>query len=217
MAQVPTGTTFFIASAYAAAKNTTVVSNAAEAVVTSATHGYTNGDVVEITSGWGRLNKRTFRIKGVTTDTFTLEGVSADTSNTTFFPPGSGIGSVRKVSTFTQIVQVLGIQTSGGDPKTVQYKYIESDVEFSINDGFAASQMSLELDADSIGTAGYTAMQSLTNVQTDTCLRINSRNGASIYVPCTVALNEAVQLTDGQINRVSLSVNSNGRLVRYAI
>ena len=216
MASVPTGTTFFIASAYAAAKTTTIVTNAAEAVVTSTTHGYTNGDILEVTSGWGRLNKRTFRIKSVTTDTFVLEGISADTSNTTFFPPGSGIGSVRKVTTFTQIVQILGIQTSGGDPKNVTYKYLESDVEFSINDGFAASQMSLELDADSIGTAGYTALQSLTNVQTDTCLRINTRNGAVIYVPCTVALNEAVQFQDGQINRVPLAVNSNGRLVRYA-
>lgn len=214
MASVPTGTTFFIASAYGSAKNTTIVTNAAEAVVTSAAHGYTNGDILEVTSGWGRLNKRTFRIKSITTDTFVLEG--ADTSNTVFFPPGSGIGSVRKVNTFTQITQVLGIQASGGDPKTVSYKYLESDVEFSINDGFAASQLSLELDADSIGTAGYTALRALTDVQTDTCLRINTRNGAVIYMPCTVALNEAVQFQDGQINRVPLAVNGNGRLVRYA-
>lgn len=214
MASVPTGTTFFIASAYGSAKNTTIVTNAAEAVVTSAAHGYANGDILEVTSGWGRLNKRTFRIKSITTDTFVLEG--ADTSNTVFFPPGSGIGSVRKVNTFTQITQVLGIQASGGDPKTVSYKYLESDVEFSINDGFAASQLSLELDADSIGTAGYTALRSLTDVQTDTCLRINTRNGAVIYMPCTVALNEAVQFQDGQINRVPLAVNGNGRLVRYA-
>lgn len=214
MASVPTGTTFFIASAYGSAQATTIVSNAAEAVVTSAGHGYSNGDVVEVTSGWGRLNKRTFRVKSATTDTFVLEG--ADTSNTVFFPPGSGIGSVREVTTFTQITQVLGIQASGGDPKTVSYKYLESDVEFSINDGFASSQLSLELDADSIGTAGYTALRNLTDVQTDTCLRINTRNGAVIYMPCTVALNEAVQFQDGQINRVPLAVNGNGRLVRYA-
>jgi hypothetical protein len=76
--------------------------------------------------------------------------------------------------------------------------------------------MSLELDADSIGTAGYTALRTLTDVQSDTSLRINTRNGAVIYVPCTVALNEAVQFQDGQINRVVCAVNANGRLVRYA-
>lgn len=214
MAQVPTGTTFAIASAYGVAKNTTSVSNAAEAVVTSAAHGYSNGQVVEITSGWGRLNKRHFRIKSVTTDTFVLEG--ADTTNTTFFPAGNGTGSVRVVTTFQQILQVLAINSSGGEPKTVTYKYLESDVEFNINDGFGAQQMSLELDADAIGSLGYTALKSLTDVQTDTCLRIQSRSGALIFQPCTVALNEAVALQDGQINRVTCAFNGNNRLTRYA-
>ena len=215
MAQVPTGTTFFVASAYGASINTTAVSNAAEAVVTTASaHSYSNGDVVEVTSGWGRLNKRVFRIKAASGSTLTLE--SADTSSTAFFPAGSGVGSVRKITTFTQVVQVLAINSSGGDPKNVTYKYMESDVEFNINDGFASQQMTLELDADSIGTAGYTAVKSLTEVQTDSCLRINTRNGALIYQPATFALNEAVQFQEGQVNRVRLAVNSNGRLVRYA-
>lgn len=214
MAQVPTGTTFFIASAYGSAKTTTVVTNASEAVVTSASHGYSNGDVVEVTSGWGRLNKRVFRIKSVTTDTFVLEG--ADTTNTTFFPSGSGLGTVRKVTTFTQVTQVLGINSSGGDPKTVTYRYLESDVEFSINDGFAATATNLELDADSIGSAGYTALKALTDVQTDTCLRTNMKSGAVMYTPCTVALNEVPSFQDGQVNRVVVAVNGIGRPVRYA-
>ncbi len=214
MASVPTGTTFFIASAYGSAKATTIVSNAAEAVVTSAAHGYSNGDVVEVTSGWGRLNKRHARIKSVTTDTFVLEGI--DTSNTDFYPTGSGLGSVRKVTTFTQIVQVLGINSSGGEAKNVPYKYYESDVEFSINDGFTAQVRTLELDSDSIGTAGYTALKTLTDVQTDTCLLTQSRSGKKSYQSCTVALNETEQFQDGQINRVVLAVNGTGRAVRYA-
>ena len=71
-------------------------------------------------------------------------------------------------------------------------------------------------DADSIGTAGYTNMKSLTDVQTDTILQMVTRNGAKIYQPCTVVLNEAVQLQDGQINRVRAQFNGNNRLVRYA-
>ena len=218
MAQVPTGTTFFIASAFGSAINTTAVSNSApggEAVVTTASaHSYSNGDIVEITSGWGRLNKRAFRIKAASGSTLTLEGM--DTSNTTYFPPGSGIGSVRKATTFTQIANVLSAQSQGGDPKTVSYKYIESDVDFSLNDGFNATSYTLEIDADSIGTAGYANMKSLTDVQTDTILQMVTRNGAKIYQPCTVALNEAVQLQDGQINRVRAQFSGNNRLVRYA-
>jgi hypothetical protein len=72
------------------------------------------------------------------------------------------------------------------------------------------------MDADSIGTAGYTALKSLTDVQTDTCLRINTRNGALIYQPCTVALNEAVKMQDGQIMSVGVTLNGNNRVTRYA-
>jgi len=214
MAQVPTGSTFFIASAFAASKTTTVVTNASEAVVTVTTHGYTNGDIVEVTSGWGRLNRRNFRIKSVTTDTFVLEG--ADTSSTSFYPVGTGLGSVRKITAFTQITTTMNPQSTGGDPKTVTYKFIESDVEYSINDGFTATSYTLELDADSIGSAGYTALKTLTEVQTDTSLKIVTRNGALIFQPCTVALNEAIRMQDGQINRVNVSFNGNNRLTRYA-
>lgn len=214
MAQVPTGTTFYVASTIASAKNTTVVTNASEAVVTSAAHGYSNGDFVLVTSGWGRLNKRAFRIKSVTTDTFVLEG--CDTTNTTFFPAGTGIGTVSKVSTFTQITTVMRPNSSGGDPKTVAYKFIESDVEYSINDGFTATNYGFDLDADAIGTAGYTALKTLTDVQTDTIMKMVTRSGSILLVPCTVALNEAVNLQDGQINAVKVAFNGNNRAVRYA-
>jgi hypothetical protein len=214
MAQVPTRSTFFIPSAFGAPVATTVVSNANPAVVTAAAHGFANGDVVEITSGWGRLNKRYFEVTGVATNTFNLRDM--DTTNTTIYPAGTGLGSVRRVTAFTQITTVMNPQTQGGDPRQVTYRFLESDVEFSINDGFAASTFSLELDADSIGTAGYTALKNQTELQTDTCLRINLPNGSKIYFPCTVALNEAVRMTDGQINRVSVVFNSNNRLTRYA-
>ena len=214
MAQVPTGTTFFIASAYATAKTVISVSNAAEAVVGSTAHGYTNGDIVEMSSGWGRLNKRVYRVKAVAADSFTLEG--QDTTNTTFFPAGSGVGTVRKITAQTQITTVMNPQSSGGDPKTVNYKFVESDVEYSINDGFAATNYTMELDADAIGNAGYTVLKSLTEVQTDTCLIMVTRSGSKVYQPCTVALNESIRLQDGQINRVTCAFSGNNRLTRYA-
>jgi hypothetical protein len=43
-----------------------------------------------------------------------------------------------------------------------------------------------------------------------------TRSGSIILQPCTVALNEAVKLTDGQINQVSCAFNGNNRLTRYA-
>lgn len=214
MASVPTGTTFWVAASFSAAKPVTAVTNAAEAVVSVTAHGFVAGDVVEMTnSGWGRLHRRQFEVKSVTTDSFVLAG--ADTTNVQFYPPGNGIGSARKVNTFTQITQVTAASSSGGDPKTVDYKYIESDVGYSINDGFNATQYQLTIDADAIGSAGYDLLKSLTDVQTDTCLKMMSRSGARLYLPCTVALNDVPSLNDGQINTVTSVFNGNNRPIRY--
>jgi hypothetical protein len=214
MASVPTGTIFSIATAFGAAKTVTGITNASPAVVSATAHGFSNGDIVEVTSGWGRLNKRAFRVAGITTDSFQLEG--AITTNTEFFPSGSSAGSVRKVTTFQQLSKILGQQSSGGDPKPVNYKYMESDVEYSKNDGFTATTESIDIDADEIGQAGYEAVKSLTEVQTDTILKKTLRSGSLILTPCTVALNENVKMQDGQINRVTLAISGNNRITRYA-
>ena len=99
MAQVPTGTTFFIASAFGSAINTTAVTNASEAVVTTASaHSFSNGDIVEVTSGWGRLNKRAFRIKAASGSTLTLDGTVAT--------PVVGLGDgIRNISTMLNITR----------------------------------------------------------------------------------------------------------------
>lgn len=218
MAQVPTGTTVSIASVLASALpfTTNGGSNASEAVLPMAsTTGLGAGDIVLITSGWGRLNLRAARLKAVVANTsVTLEGV--DTTNTNFFPTGAGGGTLARVNTFQTIGSVTAISSSGGDPVTVDYKFLDSDVRYQINDGFNPNSYQLTLDADSIGSAGYTAMRTLTQVQTNTILRIVTRSGQVNLVPCTVALNEAVQMNDGQINTVSAQFNGLNVLTRYA-
>lgn len=213
MAQVPTGTLFSVATAYGSAQTVSALSNAAEAVVTCSAHGYSNGDIVEITSGWGRANKRVFRVKDATTGTFKLEGFN--TTDTDFFPAGTGTGTVREITTWQQLSKVMNPSSSGGDPKTVTYKFIESDVEYAINDGFTATTMTLEFDDDDT-TDGYDAMRTLTDSQGDTCLKILMRSGAVVYLPCTLALNDVPRLQDGQINRISAQFAGNNRHTRYS-
>lgn len=214
MPTVPTGTVYAVATVFASSQSVTGISNASEAVVTCTAHGYSNGDYVEITTGWGRLNKRAFRVKSVATNNFTLEG--ANTTNTEFFPSGSSAGSVRKVTTWQQISKIMNPQSSGGEPRNITFKFLESDVEFVKNDGFSATQESFEIDADEIGGAGYTALQTLTEVQTDTILRKTLKSGSIILTPCTIALNENVRMQDGQINRCVVSVSGNNKPTRYA-
>ena len=73
MANVPTGTIFSVATAFGSAVTISSISNATTAVVTtSSAHCYTNGDVIEITNGWGRVTKRVFEIAGASGSTFQL-------------------------------------------------------------------------------------------------------------------------------------------------
>lgn len=214
MATTPTGTLFAIASAFAAAKTVTAISNASEGVVSCAAHGYTNGDLVQVYTGWGRLNRRIAKVKAATTDAFTLD--SLNTTNTEFFPSGSSAGTVRKITSWQQISKILNPSASGGDPKNIVVKYVDQEVEESLNDGFTAITEQFEIDADEYGGAGYSAVQTLTDVQTDTVLKKTLRTGNIILTPCRIAINENVKMTDGQILTNMISVNGNGRITRYA-
>lgn len=112
-----TGATIAIAKTYlptlgSAATATTALSNASECVVT-ATHSLVVGDYVVMASGWGLLDQRVARVKSVSGGTsFVLEGV--DTSDTSKYPATTGVGTFRKINTWSTLSQVKGISASGG-------------------------------------------------------------------------------------------------------
>lgn len=108
------GTAFYIASTYGSAKNMTAITNANPAVATlAAAHGVIVGDILEVTSGWDRLNARLVRVSAVATNDVTFESI--DTSSTTNYPAGTGTGTVRTISAWTQITQITAdFSVSGG-------------------------------------------------------------------------------------------------------
>ena len=110
-----TGTVAAIASTYGTAFTITAISNATEAVATlSASHGVIVGDYIEITSGWDRLNGRVVRAKTVATNDVTLESIN--TTSTTNYPAGSGTGTGREITAWTNLSQLTAdLQVSGGD------------------------------------------------------------------------------------------------------
>lgn len=124
------GATVSIATTYGTAKNMTAITNAAEAVATlEASHGITVGDYFEVTSGWGKLNGRIVRAKTVATNDVTLEGI--DTTSTADYPAGSGTGTVREVTAWTQISNVKqdSFSVSGGEQQFTDATPLESTVE----------------------------------------------------------------------------------------
>lgn len=214
MATSPSGTLLAIAATFGAPKTVSGISNAAEAVVSCTAHGFSVGDIVQLYSGWGRLNRRAVRVKSVTTDNFVAELI--DTTSTDFFPSGTGNGKVRKVLTWQQISNYKDISSSGGEPKNITFKWNDSDVEESLNDGFTAITESWNIDAENIGQADYELLRTYTDVQSDTILRKTLKTGSKIYTPGRVALNENVKFADGQVNVCAVGFNANGRITRYA-
>ncbi len=214
MAQVLTGLTRYVATSLAAEKTITVATNASTCVCTSTAHGYSNGDFVFITdSGWSRMHKRAFRIASVATDTFQLEGFN--TSDTVLFPSGSGVGSVQKISGWTQIPSTMNTQVAGGEPKTTTYQFEDSEIEASLNTGFSAATETFDIDADEVGNTGYNLLQSYTDVQTDTVMKKVMRSGSIILLPCKISLNPNPTGSSNSIMVNRVSVNGTNRVTRY--
>jgi hypothetical protein len=109
-----TGSTLAIAKTYGPSIATTTVTNASDAVVTTASpHSVAVGEYVEVLSGWGRLNQRIARAKtGTTGSTLVLEGIN--TSDTSKYPSGTGLGSIRRISAWTALSQIKSLSASGG-------------------------------------------------------------------------------------------------------
>lgn len=120
-----TGSTLSVAKTYAASLNFTTATNASPCALTVVGSTIVAGDYVEVNSGWGLLDKRLVRAgAGTSATSIVLEGI--DTTDTTKYPAGAGVGSVRKVSTWTQITQVRSISASGGQQ---QYADVTSIVD----------------------------------------------------------------------------------------
>jgi hypothetical protein len=177
-ASLPNGTIFSLAASYAAAIPFTILSNAAPPQATATAHGLTNGDILEVTSGWPLLNDRPARVAGSTANTFNLEG--HDSTDLTRFPAGSGLGSVRKVLTWQQISQVMQNASSGGEQQSVEWVYLEDGIERSKNTFRKAKVLTLTL-ADDAAQAWNAVLLAADQDGKNRILRAQLPSGGSIY------------------------------------
>lgn len=123
-----TGTTVKIAKTYSNAVNVTAATNATSCqMTTSAAHTFAVGDYVEVSSGWGLLDQRVVRCgAGTTGSTVVLENIN--TTDLSKYPSGTGVGSIRRVTTWTAISQVKGLSASGGEVQFTDVSTIQDVV-----------------------------------------------------------------------------------------
>ncbi|MEH6483025.1 MULTISPECIES: phage tail protein [Pseudomonas] len=211
--QLPNGAVVAIAATYGSAVAVTAITNANPAVATSTTHGLADGDLIEVTSGWSRLNSRVVRVANSTTDTFELEGVN--TTDTNLYPSGGGTGSVKEISAFTQITQVLEFTTSGGDQQFVTYSFLEEDVEHQIPTVKSASSFAMTI-GDDASLPWYDLLSAANDDRVPRAVTVTLPSGSLITYNGYVTLNKTPTLTKNEIMGLQSTVSLTSEPVRYS-
>lgn len=211
---LPNGALVAIASGYGAAKAISALSNANPGVATlEAAHGVVVGDILEVTSGWSRLTNKIVRASVVATNAVSLEG--QNTTSTAIYPVGSGVGSVREITGWTQLSQVLSSSSSGGEQQFLEYQFLEDDAQKRIPTYKNASGLSLSI-ADDPTLAGYILASEANDDRLPRAVRITLPSGAVIYYNAYISLNKTPSLNVNQIMAVEVTLSLLAEPVRYA-
>lgn len=212
MARLPNGTVFSIASAIEAADPITAITNANPAVATlTAGHGLSLNDVGILVCDWGNLTEKAVKITALVTNDATLGGL--DTTSTTRFPAGGGVGSFARVTSWITIPQIINPQRQGGDQQYVNFQFVEADNEDSLPTVRSARSMSMKVaDPDVLTASWYTRLRSLSDTRAQTVLRATLRNGGVVYYVGTLTMAEDPSMEVNQLQTldISMSIKSNG-------
>lgn len=211
--RVPNGSLWHIASGYGSVLTVSALTNADPAVATSTAHGLSDGDIVEVTSGWSRLTNKIVRIDGSDTNSFQLEGI--DTSNTSIYSVGGGTGSVREITGWTQLQQILGVSTAGGEQQFLDYQYLEDDAQKRIPTFKSPITLTLNVGDDPT-LAGYLLAEAANDDRLVRALRCTLPSGALIFYNGFVSVNKTPSMNVNELMQVPITVALQAEPVRYS-
>lgn len=210
----PEGSAVYFSNTLAAAVTVSSASNANPSVLTTATaHGLVDNDEFLFTSGWEDATDRVYKADQLTTTT--LSPLGLDTSNTSYFSAGSGAGTIQKVSSWLQIPQVLGVQTSGGDPRFTTVDLLSRRNSINVPTGFNAASMTVTLAHDP-NAANYAAMMAVSRTLGKVAIKLVVGGGAVMYGYGYMNVSEAPQLNRNQVNQVSAAITFINPPISYA-
>lgn len=210
--QLPNGALVAIASGYDAAKTITAITNANPGVASSATHGFANGDFVEVTSGWSRLTDKVVKVAGSSAGTFELAGIN--TTLTSIYPAGGSAGTARKISGWTQLSQILTSSSNGGEQQFLDYQLLEADAAKRIPTFKSASGLSFSV-ADDPTLPGYILASAANDDRLPRAVRITLPSGSVLVYNAYISLNKTPSLTVNEIMAVEVTLSLLAEPVRY--
>lgn len=197
-AVVADGTIVAIATTYGAVKAMSAVTNANPGVATlEASHGIIVNDIMEMSSGWPDLDDKILRCSVLSTNDVTLEGFS--TANTTKYPAGTGTGSVREITAWTNIAQILTIATEGGEPRYLDYQFLNELNQRRIPLSKSPLNLTLTL-ADDITLAQQATIRAVEEAGIPTAMRLTLPNSSKIFLNGYWTMSNMPGFNTGQIN-----------------
>lgn len=210
---LPNGSTVSISNGFGTAKTITATTNADPGVVSSAAHGYTDGDYVVIESGWARLNERIVRVDSAATGTFAMEGI--DTSNTTIYPSGGGTGTATEITGWTQLAQILGSTSTGGEQQFWTGQLLEGDREIRIPTTKTAAGITFTV-ADDPTLPGYILAKEANDDRLPRAVMVTLSNGAKLLYYAYISLSTIPSLTVNEAMTVEVTLSLLADPTRYA-
>lgn len=202
-ASFPNGTIFALATALAAPVTVSAITNANPGVATATAHGYTNGQIL-LLSMPSRLDQRVVRVAAQVTNTFNLEGI--DTTSTSQYPSGFGVGTAQLASSFVSVSQVTDVQSAGGEQQFFQWVYLEDGRQRQRPTFKNARSLTLVMDYDPT-LPWHAALLAADIAGTVYVLRATLPNGAVIYYSVYVGFDGEPTFTINENQQTTLSLS----------
>lgn len=163
-------------SALAATKTITAITKASPGVVTSAAHGYANGDYLLLSiQGMHQLEDRVVRVANQAANTFELEGI-----DTTLFDTFSS-GTAAAITFGTSITTATSISSSGGGFDFIDTTTIHGNSKTQVPGLPAAATFTMDNIWD-VSDTGLLAMKTASDAQAKKAFKFTFGTGGQIMV-----------------------------------
>jgi hypothetical protein len=208
------GAKFLFSKTFGTAVAVTAATNADPTVLSAVAHGFADDDELLFDSGWEDATDTVWKANQLSADTLSL--VSLDSSDTQWFPAGTGVGTLRKVSSWVEIGQVLDVNPEGGGAKYMNIEPLSKRNGIKQPIGFEPSGMNFTLGFD----PGLTAQAQLTaisrNLSQKVAFKFLLAGGQRGYGYGHAQLSGMPQMRKGSPISVDLSLTFLGQFVGYA-
>jgi len=192
-------------------KTVTAITKANPAVVSCASHGYANGDIVVLTGvqGMVEVNNLVARVANQASGTFELEGV-----NSTNFGTFTS-GSVAEVTAFTTVTQSTGVDFGAGSAEEIDMTTLIDSTRVVDAGILSLPQITVNLFADPSATA-QAAIETAAYAKTMLAFRATTKGGrVRLWAGIPSTIGESVSVNSPITGSFTITVRS-PRYLHYA-